>query len=103
VLVSLVEQIQVLRPQGRQEGIWIEELPHFSSRRGNAKLISKHLRSLRDEDFKYAVIGDPLHRPFLTRRHLHNRAGHGLTGKSPDHYAFTTGFCMRVHAKHRVR
>lgn len=103
MLIALVEEVEVLLSQGRQERVGIMPLPRLPVILGHTQLVGKHFAAARNEALVESFGSEGLHRPDLARGRINHRACHAVTDERPDHHASRAPDAMGVHAQLIVR
>jgi len=99
VFVALVEEIEVLGAERRQETIGVMELADLAVVFGRAQHIAEDLGLLWDEHLEETLRGDQLHRPGLAVGLVHHLALRCTLQKGAHHDALGTRLGGGVHAQ----
>ncbi len=103
VFGAFVEQIQVLRPERRQESIGVKKLPQFPAPVLDAQQITKHLSPTGNKHLEHAGLIQPGHCPGFAPARIDHRATHRLAHQGPHDEAALTSLHAGVHAEHGMR
>ncbi len=103
VLVALVEEIEVLFAERGQEGIRIVELADLTAVPRGAKLVGIDGLALRNEDLEETLGREQLHLNGGPCDEIDDRAGLGITNKSPDKHSLDFPLFVGTHAEEVVR
>ena len=105
MIVTLVEQVDVLLAQGWEKAIGIEKLVDLAARKRRAQLVAKHPRPLGDEYLENSQGVETRHddRRRPGRFEIHHFKAFRSADQRTHHHAFAAAVRERVHAEHRVR